>query len=263
MYSINDFIHLDSHSSVGKECACNAGDPGFTLGLGRSAGEGIGYPLQYSQASLVAQLVNNLPTMREIRVQSLGWERSPEEGKGYPLQYSGLENSMDYIVHGVAKSRTRLSNFHSLTSCCLPAILKLFISEVPQSCPTLWTPMDCSLPGSSFHGILQARVLEWGAISFSRGSSWPRDQTLVSSIPGRHFNLWATREVQKQFIGLHFSLVRCPSLGLQWKVADICKWPVHNSLQYSQSPVTNIEFTWIQFLVKGLQTLNGDWGNIL
>ena len=88
-------------SSVSKECACNAGDPGFTPGLGRPAGEGIGYPLQYSQASLVAQLVNNLPTMREIRVQSLGWERSPEEGKGYPLQYSSLENSMDSIVHGV------------------------------------------------------------------------------------------------------------------------------------------------------------------
>ena len=54
--------------------------------------------------------------------------------------------------------------------------------------------MDCSLPGSSLHGILQARVLEWVAISFSRGSSWPRDWTLVSCIPGRLFNLWATRE---------------------------------------------------------------------
>ena len=55
--------------------------------------------------------------------------------------------------------------------------------------------MDCSPPGSSVHGILQARILEWGAISFSRGSSWPRDQTQVSHISGRHFNLWATREV--------------------------------------------------------------------
>ena len=55
--------------------------------------------------------------------------------------------------------------------------------------------MDCSLPSSSLHGILQARVLEWGVISFSRGSSLPRDWTQVSSISGRHFNLWATREV--------------------------------------------------------------------
>jgi len=56
------------------------------------------------------------------------------------------------------------------------------------------TPMDCSLPGSSLHGILQARVLEWVAISFSRGFSRPRDRTRVSRIPGRRFNLWATRE---------------------------------------------------------------------
>ena len=65
-----------------------------------------------------------------------------------------------------------------------------------KSCPTPCDPMDCSLPGSSLHGILQARVLEWVAISFSRGSSWPRDQTQVSRIPGRHFNLWATRYQQ-------------------------------------------------------------------
>ena len=67
-------------------------------------------------------------------------------------------------------------------------------NEVSQSCPTLCDPMDCSLPGSSIHGILQATVLEWVAISFSRGSSWPRDRTQVSHIAGRHFNLWATRE---------------------------------------------------------------------
>ena len=67
-------------------------------------------------------------------------------------------------------------------------------SEVAQSCPTLFDPMDCSLPGSSLHGILQARVLEWVAISFSRGSSRRRDWTWVSHIPGRCFKLWATRE---------------------------------------------------------------------
>ena len=69
-------------------------------------------------------------------------------------------------------------------------------NEVAQLCPTLCNPMDCSLPGSSLHGIFQARVLEWVAISFSRGSSWPRDRTQVSRIPGRCFNLWATREAQ-------------------------------------------------------------------
>ena len=64
-------------------------------GLGRSAGEGIGYPLQYSWASLEAQPVKNLPAMWESWVRSLGWEDPLEKEKGYPLQYSGLENSMD------------------------------------------------------------------------------------------------------------------------------------------------------------------------
>ena len=56
------------------------------------------------------------------------------------------------------------------------------VSKVAQSCPTLCDPMDCSLPGSSVPGILQARILEWVAISFSRGSSQPRVQTQVSPI---------------------------------------------------------------------------------
>ena len=56
---------------------------------------------------------------------------------------------------------------------------------VSQSCPTLCNPIDCSPPGSSVHGIFQARVLEWAAIPFSRGSSLPRDQTRVSRIHRR------------------------------------------------------------------------------
>ena len=69
-------------------------------------------------------------------------------------------------------------------------------SEVKSlSCVRLFvTPWTVSLPGSSVHGILQARLLEWVAISFSRGSSRPRDRTQVSCVAGRHFNLWATRE---------------------------------------------------------------------
>ena len=63
---------------------------------------------------------------------------------------------------------------------------------VTQSCPTLCDPMNCSLPGFSVYGNLQARILEWIAIPFSRGSSWPRDQTLVSWIADRFFTIWAT-----------------------------------------------------------------------
>ena len=115
-----------------KESTCNTGDLGLIPGLGRSGGE----------------------------------------GKGYPLQYSGLENSMDCIVHGIAKSWTRLSNFHfhftnkvliySVTFAAAAAAAKSL-----QSCLTLCDPTDGSPPGSPIPGILKARTLEWVAISFS------------------------------------------------------------------------------------------------
>ena len=68
-------------SSVGKESTCNAGDPSLIPGSGRSTGEGTGYPLQYSCASLVAQLVKNPPAMWETWVRSLGWKDPLEKGK--------------------------------------------------------------------------------------------------------------------------------------------------------------------------------------
>ena len=64
----------------GKESTCNPGDPSSIPGLGRSPEEGLGYPLQYSQAALVAQMIKNLPVMQETWVQSLGWEDTLEEG---------------------------------------------------------------------------------------------------------------------------------------------------------------------------------------
>ena len=67
-------------SSAGKESACNAGGPGSIPGLGRAPGEGIIYPLQYSLASLVAQLIKNLPAIQETWVRSLDWEDPLEEG---------------------------------------------------------------------------------------------------------------------------------------------------------------------------------------
>ena len=72
---------------------------------------------------------------------------------------------------------------------------------VAQSCPTLCDLMDYRPPGSSVHGISQARILEWDAISFSRESSRPRDQTQVSCIVGGRFTLWATRKAQIRHIG--------------------------------------------------------------
>ena len=69
------------HSSVGKESACHAGDPSLIPGLGRSTGEGIGYPLQYSWASLVGQLVKNPSANQKTWVRSLGWKGPLEKGR--------------------------------------------------------------------------------------------------------------------------------------------------------------------------------------
>ena len=76
-------------SSAGKESACNAGDPGLIPGLGRTPGEGIGYLFQYSWASLVAQMVKNLPAMWETWIQSLGWEDPLEEVMATPAFLPG------------------------------------------------------------------------------------------------------------------------------------------------------------------------------
>ena len=80
-YEVTVIIKGFPDSLVGKESTCNAGDPGSLPRLGRSAGEGIDYPLQYSWASFVAQLVKNLPAMWETWVQSLGWEDPLEKEK--------------------------------------------------------------------------------------------------------------------------------------------------------------------------------------
>ena len=110
-------------------------------------------------ASLVAHTVKESSCYAGV-LASIPWSgRSPGEGHGNPLQYSCLEHPMDrgawrVIVHGVAKSLTRLSDFtHSWL--------------VAQSCPTLSDSMDYNPPGSSVHGILQARILEWVAISLN------------------------------------------------------------------------------------------------
>ena len=101
-------------SSAGKESACNAGDLSLMPGLGRSPGEGTGYPLQHSQASCGLYGKESICNVGDLGlIRGLG--RSPGKGNSYPLQYSCLENSMDKgswwaIAHGVTKSKTRLSD---------------------------------------------------------------------------------------------------------------------------------------------------------
>ena len=134
----------------------------------------------------------NLPVnARDARDVGLipGSGRSPGVGNGNLLQYSCLESSMDRgtwqaTVHGVTKSWTWLKwlsthiRVHQETETRAGIlVVKVGKSEVAQLCPILCNPMGCSVPGSTIHGIFQARVLEWVAISFSRGSSRPRDPT--------------------------------------------------------------------------------------
>ena len=101
--------------SSAKESACSVGDLGSVPGLGRSPEEGIGYPLQYSWASLVTQMVKNPSAMRENWVQSLGWEDPLEEGMATHSSILTWRILMDWRawhakVHGVTKSRMQLSD---------------------------------------------------------------------------------------------------------------------------------------------------------
>ena len=89
-----------------------------------------------------------------------------------------------------SKNSAQISPYLKLTQTTVPT---LKWSEVAQLCSTLCHPRDCNLQRSSVHGIFQAKLLEWVAISFSRGSSQPRDQTWVSHIVGRCFTIWATK----------------------------------------------------------------------
>ena len=123
------------------------------------------------------------------------------EASDSPLQCSCVEKPRDggacwAAVYGVAQSRTRLRRLSSSSS-WLPRGNKKE-SEVSQSCLTLCDPMDCSLPGSPVPGILQARILGWAAIAFSRRSSQPRDWTRVSCIVGRCFTTQATKETRER-----------------------------------------------------------------
>ena len=120
-------------------------------------------------------------------------------------QHEGLvmdSEAWHAAVHGVAKSWTWLSDWTDWLNCRkfqtsynTYIFVRLFCCLVPELCLTLRDPMDCSPPGSSVHVISQARRLDWVAISFSKGSSWPRNQICVSWIGKWIIYCWATREV--------------------------------------------------------------------
>ena len=101
--------------------------------------------------------------------------------------------------------------------------------------------MDCSLPGSSVHGLFQARVLEWVAISFSRRSSWPRDLTWVSRIVGRRFSVWATKEVRaglpqtKKLPGREYNPTHQQIIGLKLLLSKVLPSRARPSFSHHQS----------------------------
>ena len=148
------------NSSVGKESSRNAGGPGSILGLGRSPKKNrlptpifLGFPC----GSAGNESAYNKEDLGSIP----GLGRSPGEGKGYPLQYSGLENSRDCIVHGVTKSRTRLSDFQFHFS--LSVSMKMCLDDI-------YIPMGrlSNAGASGFHPICgqpeQKLKAEWGRI---------------------------------------------------------------------------------------------------
>ena len=102
----------------------------------------------------------------------------------FDLYFSHLENGDKWFLHSVLMTKRNIA--------CKTQIIKM----TSQLCLTLCNPMDCSLPSSSVHGILQARILECVAMPFSRGSSWPRGQTWIFYIAGRFFTIWVTREAR-------------------------------------------------------------------
>ena len=130
-------------------------------------------------ASLIAQLVKNLPAMQETWIRSLSWEDLLEKEMATHFQYSCLENPMgrgawQATVHGIARVG------HDLVTKPPPPLLYMHAKWL-QSCPTFCDPVDCSPLGSSVHGIFQATILEWVAISYSMGSSDRKSTRLNSS----------------------------------------------------------------------------------
>ena len=162
-------------SSFGKESTCNAGDPASIPGLGRSAGEGIGYPFQYSWLKVSQQLKYLIS-----RCLSLLGFKAIITLVQLPHRIV-IKIKRDATCKAFINIRTIMPD----TSSYEEGILK----QLKSKCQLLSSarhhdPMDYSLPGSSVHGILQARILEWVAISYSRGSSQPRDRILVSCLAG-------------------------------------------------------------------------------
>ena len=154
-------------------------------GLGRSSGEGNGNPLQYScLENLMAGEPGGLQSMGSQRV---GHHWATNTIKSYRHMYE-LHKTLGFLKFLLRSLHNRIWIMRFLKNNLKKTILSL-------GCWYSCNPMNCNLPGSSIHGILHARILEWVDISFSRGSSCPRNWTQVSRIAGWCFTDWATRKL--------------------------------------------------------------------
>ena len=117
------------------------------------------------------------PGMRsQVGLRKHHYEKKISGGDGIPVElFQILEDDAVKVLCTTCQKIWKIQQWPHLERSVFIPIPKKSESEVAQSCPTLWDPMDCSLPGFSLHGILQARVLEWVPFSFSRGPSLPRD----------------------------------------------------------------------------------------
>ena len=158
-------------SSVGKELACNAGDPGLIPGSGRSTGEEIGYPLQYSWASLVAKLVKNTPAVRETWVRSLGWEDPLEKGKA--THSSILAWRIPWTVQSMRSQRVRHDwvTFTFTFAWNVPLVSLVFLKRKFKSFPSLVFPI-LLFPSISLHWSLRKAFLSLLAILWNSAFRW-------------------------------------------------------------------------------------------
>ena len=154
-----------------------------------------------------------------------GLGRSPGEGKGYPLQYPYLENLMDRgawwaTVHGVTKSGMT----EWLTHTIVMYVSIMHACSVAQSCLTLETPWTVAHEAPLSMGFFRQEYLEWVGVSYSRGSSQPRDWTCVSCIADRFFTRWAIGEDQ---LLCNFLLYHLISSGLSFfikcEILSVCR----------------------------------------
>ena len=155
-----------------------------------------GFHLLYKKISRWLLQFSSVQSLSHVRLFATPWTASPTPGaysNSCPSSQWFHPNTSSSVVPFFSCLQSFPASGGCLDNWFSAFLLFCVYVLVTQSCLTLCNPM--SPPGSSVHGIFQARILEWVAISFFRGSSQPRDWTQVSRIAGRFFTIWATREV--------------------------------------------------------------------